>query len=689
MKNEMNTHFNDNDMNLKNLLLCAVVGTPLLSFASETSKHGIEVSNLDTSVSPADNFYLYGCGGWMKNNPLPGEYSRYGMFDALRENARNQLKELILNLKDNPESKIKGTNAQKVSDLYALGMDSVRLNKDGAAPLKPMLKRIETMTPENFYTTLAWIHNGLGGAFFGTGVGADAKDADMNIMHIGEAGLGLGDRDYYLEKSDTNDKILKAYEKYVKRMMELAGYSAKDGERAWNTLIKVETELAKNKKTREERRNPQLRYNMQSMAEIKKNYPNIDWDTYFKALGVESLDKANVSSVKYMEFINEYLPTLTLQELKDLLALEIITSSSNLLSDDFQEANFEMFDKTMSGVEEMEPRWKRVMTIPNSMFGEAVGELYVQKYFPEENKQYMKELVENLRKALGKHIDNLEWMSDATKAKAHEKLSTFTVKIGYPDKWKDYSGISIDPEKTYLENVSEAARWYAQDNYSKLGKPVDRDEWHMTPQTVNAYYNPTTNEICFPAGILQAPYFDLTADDAQNYGAIGVVIGHEMTHGFDDSGRQYDKNGNMSDWWQPEDAEKFTALADKLVAQFDAVEVAPGVHANGRFTLGENIADQGGLRVALTAYLDLQEGKEKKDIDGFSPLQRFYLAYANVWASNIRDEEVLARTKTDPHSLGENRVNVTLRNIEPFFEAFGIKEGDKMFRPESERVIIW
>ena len=632
---------------------------------------------------------MYACGGWKKNNPLGAEFSRFGTFDQLRENARNQLKELILNLSDNPQSKIKGTNAQKVSDLYALGMNSARLNREGAAPLMPMLDKINSMKPEEFTSTLAWLHNGLGGSFFGTGVGADAKNADMNIMHIGEPGLGLGDRDYYLEQNETNGKIMAAYERYIKRMMELIGYDKKEQQRVWDNVISIETEIARNKKTREERRNPQLRYNMMTMDEILKSYPNIDWKAYFSALGLPEVDKANVSSVKYMEFINEYLPKLNQQQIKDLMTVDLVTSSSNLLSDDFQEANFEMFDRTMSGIEQMEPRWKRVMTIPNSMFGEAVGELYVAKYFPEENKTYMKQLVENLRKALGKHIDNLSWMSETTKAKAREKLATFTVKIGYPDKWKDYSGIQIDPSKSYLENVSEASKWYSQDNYQKLGKPVDKDEWHMTPQTVNAYYNPTTNEICFPAGILQVPYFDLTADDAQNYGAIGVVIGHEMTHGFDDSGRQFDKDGNMADWWQPEDTEKFTALADRLVAQFDAVEVAPGVNANGRFTLGENIADQGGLRVALTAYLDSMKGKELNDIDGLSPAQRFYLAYANVWANNIRDEEILSRTKTDPHSLGENRVNVTLRNLEPFFEAFGIKEGDKMFRPVSERVVIW
>lgn len=652
-------------------------------------KHGIDKANLDININPCDNFYMYACGGWMKNNPLGPEYSRFGTFDQLREKAREQLKELILTLSDNPESKIKGTNAQKVSDLYSLGMDSERLNREGAAPVLPMVDKINAMTDEDFVETLAWLHNGLGGAFFGTGVGADAKDADMNIMHIGEAGLGLGDRDYYLERNETNDKIMSAYERYIKRMMELVGYDTQSCQRVWENVIKIETEIAKNKKTREERRDPKLRYNMLTMADIKKTYPNIDWEMYFKHLGLDNVDKANITSVKYLDFINEYLPSLTLQQIKDMMVVDVVTSSSNLMSDDFQEANFEMYDKTMSGTEEMEPRWKRVMTIPNSMFGEAVGELYVKKYFPEENKEYMQLLVENLRSSLGKHIKNLSWMSDTTKSKALEKLSTFTVKIGYPDKWKDYSGIQIDPGKSYLENVSEAAKWYAQDNYQKLGKPVDREEWHMTPQTVNAYYNPTTNEICFPAGILQAPYFDLTADDAQNYGAIGVVIGHEMTHGFDDSGRQFDGNGNLSDWWQKEDVEKFTILADKLVAQFDALEVAPGVHANGSFTLGENIADQGGLRVALTAYIDYMKGKNIREIDGFSALQRFYLAYANVWANNIREEEILSRTKTDPHSLGEYRVNATLKNIDEFVKAFDIKEGDAMFLPESERVVIW
>lgn len=677
-------------MKFRNLFFGMAMAVPFAMSAG--SPHGINTANLDPSVSPGEDFYKYACGGWMKANPLPGEYSRYGTFDVLRENAKHQLQDLILNLSKDPQSKVKGTNAQKVSDLFSLGMDSVRRNNEGAAPMKPYLDRINAAkldSPKSVAEMTAWMHNGVGSCLFATGVGADAKNSDMNIMHIAETGLGLGDRDYYLEKSEDNDRIMAAYEKYVKTLMSLSGYSDADADRVWNTLITIETDFAKNKMSREQRRNPQLRYNIRTMDELRAAYPNIDWDTYFTALGITGLDKVNVASVQFMDFINNYVTTLTPQQLRDYMTWEFISESSNLLSDDFVNANFEMFDRVMSGKTEMEPRWKRAMSLPNSMLGEALGELYVTKYFPKENKEYMVTLVENLRKALGKHIDNLTWMSAETKAKAHEKLNGFTVKIGYPDKWKDYSGIDIDPEKNLLENVLAASRWFTQDNYNKLNKPVDKTEWLMTPQTVNAYYMPSTNEICFPAAILQAPYFDVTADDAINYGAIGVVIGHEMTHGFDDQGRQYDVNGNLNDWWQPADAEAFTKLADQLAAQFDAVEVAPGVHANGRFTLGENIADQGGLRVALTAYLDSQEGKQMKDIDGISPLQRFYLGYANLWAGNIRDAEILVRTKTDPHSLGCNRVNVSLRNIEQFFDAFGIKAGDKMFRPADERVIIW
>ncbi len=672
----------------KRIFMMTAISIPMMAMALNPGR-GIDRSNLNAEADPKSDFYEYACGGWMKEHPLTGEYARYGMFDYLRDNARDQLKELITTLKDNPESKVKGSNAQKVCDIYEMGLDTERLNREGAAPLKPYLDKVATVNHANLAEMLGWQHSGIGGSFFSTGVGSDYNDANMNILHTGETGLGLGDRDYYLEDTEENARILAAYDNYLQTVARLAGFADEDAARMAANTIALEKDFAAAMMTREQRRTPTLRNNVMTYTDFKQKYPNFDWDTYFASIGIPTPEKLNVGSVKYMEFINDYLPKLSDSQIRDFMTMETICDATSLLSEDFTNADFEMFDKILSGKQEKEPRWKRAMTIPNSMFGEAIGQLYVQKHFPEANKQAMKKLVENLRVALGQHIDNLPWMSDETKRRAHEKLATFTVKIGYPDKWKDYSEINIDPSKSYLDNVIEASRWYSMDNYRKMGKPVDKDEWHMTPQTVNAYYNPTTNEICFPAAILQPPYFDPEADDALNYGAIGVLIGHEMTHGFDDSGRQYDKDGNLSDWWQSEDADKFKALADGLAAQFDAVEVLPGVHANGRFTLGENIADQGGLRVAMTAYRNSLDGTEAEVIDGLTPEQRFYLAYAGLWAGNIRDEEIARLTKIDPHSLGRNRVNVTLRNIAPFFEAFGIGESDAMFRPEAERVVIW
>lgn len=677
---------NEKDMNLKNIMMATAVSIPMMASAYG---HGIDRANLDSSADPRTDFYDYACGGWIQAHPLTGEYARYGMFDYLRDNARDQLKDLVLNLKDDPQAKVPGSIAQKVSDLYEMGLDTARLNREGAEPIRPLLEKVATISHDNLPEMLGWQAGGIGSTFFSIGVGADVNDANMNIMGIGEIGVGLGDRDYYLEDTEENRKLLDAYHNYLITILTLAGYPESDAKRMADLTLKFEKEVAKNKKTREERRNPALRNNVMSYADFKAKYHNLDWDRFFAAVGIPAPVKLNVSSPRFMEFMNQYIPTLSDQDLRDLMTVETVGGATGLLGEAFTDADFEMFDKLLSGKTEQEPRWKRAMAVPNSMFSEAIGQLYVEKHFPEANKEAMKKLVENLRVALGQHIDNLPWMSDETKRKAHEKLATFTVKIGYPDKWKDYSEITIDPSKSYHENVLAASKWFVMDNLKKDGQPVDKTEWFMSPQTVNAYYNPTTNEICFPAAILQPPYFDPEADDALNYGAIGVVIGHEMTHGFDDSGRQYDKDGNLNDWWVPEDAEKFKVLADGLAAQFDAVEVLPGIFANGRFTLGENIADQGGLRVALTAYLNSLDGKEAPVIDGMTPLQRFYLAYAGLWAGNIRDEEKARLTKVDPHSLGRNRVNVSLRNIAPFFEAFGIQEGDAMFRPEEERVIIW
>lgn len=650
----------------------------------------MDINNFDNNVSPREDFYQYCNGGWMAQHPLTPEYARFGMFDMLRENAREQLKDLILNMSENAEAKVPDTIAQKVGDLYAMGMDVERLNAEGAAPLRPLLDKIAAADVENdLAALLAWQHSGVGSSFFGSGVGPDAMDSNMNILHIGEVGLGLGDRDFYLDGTPRSKELLDAYRIYVKRLMELTGHDADEQERVWNAVIKIETEFARNKMTREQRRNPRARYNIITIDETKSRFAKFDWDTYFSGLGLKNVDKANFANPAFSDFLFSFIPTLSAQEIKDYMTFETISDATNLLSDDFINASFELYDRVMSGKEELEPRWKRAMAIPNSMLGEAVGKLYVEKYFPERNKEYMKKLVANLVEALGKHIDSLSWMSEATKAKAHEKLSTFVVKIGYPDKWKDYSEITVDPKKSYQENVLEASRWYVRDNYAKFGKPVDKEEWHMTPQTVNAYYSPMTNEICFPAAILQPPYFDPEADDAQNYGAIGVIIGHEMTHGFDDSGRQFDKKGNLEDWWTPADADSFNALADKLVAQFDAIEVAPGVNANGRFTIGENIADQGGLRIAMTAFKDASEGNLQEAKDGFTPIQRFYIAYANVWAGNIREEEIKTCTKMDPHSIGRLRTNATLSNIDDFIAAFAISEGDAMWRAPEDRVIIW
>lgn len=652
-------------------------------------KHGIVLANLDTSVSPKADFYKYACGGWQQAHPLKGEFARFGTFSFVREETKKQVRSLIESLGENPDSKVHGTVAQKVHDLYELGMDMERRNAQGATPLMPMIQRVEATDKDNLADTIAWLFLGISSPFFSVGVGPDPVDSDMNILHVGETGLGLGDRDYYLEDNDTNRKIMEAYHHYVVRLMTLCGYSAEDAERIWTSLIKIEKEVALHKKTREERRNPELRYNPTDAEGLKNEYPNIEWKRIFKEMAIEPKGKINVGSPKFMKFMNEYLPTLTEREIRDYLLFEVIASSTGVLGDDFYDADFELYDKTMSGVEEKRPLWKRAMAIPDSMLSEAIGQLYVEKYFPEENKAYMKALVENLRKSLADHISALSWMSDATKANALDKLAAMNVKIGYPDKWKDYSEIEIDPQKSYLENVLTASKWFVNDNLKKLGTPVDKSEWFMAPHTVNAYYSPSQNEICFPAAILQPPYFDITADDAMNYGAIGSVIGHEMTHGFDDQGRHFDKNGNLSNWWTDEDAEKFRKLTDVLVHQFDAIEVAPGVHANGRFTLGENIADQGGLRVALTAYRQSGSPMEKEEIDGFSSLQRFYLANAALWANNIRPEEILESTKTDPHSLPEYRVNATVKNIPEFYEAFSIKEGDAMYLSPADRVIIW
>lgn len=657
-----------------------------ITMCTTKSPKGVDRANLNDSVAPQEDFYAYACGGWMESNPLKPEYSRFGTFDQLGENTRQQVKDLVTGL--DSKNAVKGSAAQQIGDLYAMGMDSVRLNEQGAAPVMNDLQTINSTNRQDIIDLMASMV-GID-AFFGTGVDADMMNSDMNTMYWQQGGLGLGDRDYYLEDSENTSKIREAYKTYIKTITSLVGYDAEAQQRVVDNVMRIETALAQAAMSREELRDPAASYNPMSLDQIAKEYPNVDLRRYFAKQGIENIDTVIIGQPKSLAAVNELMGNETEEALRDYLTVGYLTSAANYLSDDFINANFEL-RRVISGVQQLQPRWKRALAIPNGMLGEAVGQLYVEKYFPQSSKDKMLKLVENLKVALGQHIDALTWMSDSTKVQAQEKLATFTVKIGFPDKWRDYSTLTIDPEKSYWENVQAAIKHNVDFSLADYGKPVDKTRWYMPPQTVNAYYSPLSNEICFPAGILQAPFFDPEADDALNYGAIGVVIGHEMTHGFDDQGRQFDKEGNLKNWWAESDAQAFNQLADVLVAQFDSVVVheETSTRANGRFTLGENIADQGGLRVAMTAYKNSQKDAPAEIIDGFTPEQRFYLAYANVWAGNIRDEEILSRTKTDPHSLGRWRVNATLRNIEEFFQAFDIKEGDAMYRPVEERVIIW
>lgn len=671
---------------IKFLVLTLIFASSITMSAENKVKKGVDRANLDETITPGEDFYQYACGGWMKNNPLQAQYSRFGTFDELAETNRTQIKELIQNLGTDNK---KGSVAQKVSDLYLMGMDSVRLNAEGIAPLKADLAKIASLKKGSITETLAWLHYGLAGAFFGVGPEADMLNSDVTILYLGPSGLGLGDRDYYLENDKNIVTIRNAYSNYVATLFKLIGYKEKDSKKAAATILKIETEIAKSLMTREESRDISKQYNIKKIDEIKSEYSAINWESYFSYMGWQNVDKLCVTQPVALKKVNELLVSLTEKELRDYITYKYVRSASSYLSDDFVVANFEMFSKTLSGKTEMQPRWKRALDVPNSYLGEAVGELYVNKYFPGDSKEKMLKLVNNLKIALAEHIAGLDWMSDKTKVNALVKLNSFRVKIGYPDKWRDYTGLSIDPSLSYWENIKNASIFETKRANAEYGKPVDREAWGMTPQTVNAYYNPTTNEICFPAGILQAPYFDPNSDDACNYGAIGVVIGHEMTHGFDDQGRNFDQSGNMTDWWTAEDAKKFTEKTDVLVEQFNKIIVAGDQHANGRFTLGENIADQGGLRVAYTAFKKTEQGKSNEKIDGFTPDQRFYISYADVWAGNITEQEILRRTKTDPHSLGRWRVNASLKNIDTFFKAFGIKEGDKMYVKPEDRVVIW
>ena len=675
-------------MRLKPILLTFAFSSLLSMSAAENGKiAGVNPANIDNSVDPRVDFYDYACGGWMKANPIGDEYSRYGSFDALAENNKLQLKTLFEELAQSKQEQ--GSVGQKVRDLYLLGMDSARRNREGAQPVMADIAKIQNMILADLFDSITWEQSNIGSPFFGCGVEADLMNSDINALYISQPGLGLPDRDYYIVASKENQQIMVAYTNYLEKIFTLVGYNKKAAKKAAKNIIALESKIAEWSMSREEQRDIAKMYNPVPYAQLCEEYNSIDWKSVFNSLNLNNIDTVIITQPKALKQVNDLMPKLSLQEVKDYLVFNYISSASSYLSNDFTEANFEMYSKTLQGTKEMQPLWKRALNVPNGILGEAVGELYVAKYFGNGSKEKMLKIVNNLKIALGEHIATLPWMSETTKINALVKLNSFTVKIGYPDKWKDYSGITVDVNKSYWENVKNAIIFKSKEEYAKCGKQVDRDEWFMTPQTVNAYYNPTTNEICFPAGILQPPFFDVNADDASNYGAIGVVIGHEMTHGFDDQGRNFDQNGNMKDWWTEEDANRFKELTSILVKQYDSIIVLGDEHANGKFTLGENIADHGGLRVSYTAFKKTQQGRSEEKTDGFTPDQRFFLSYAGVWAGNIRDAEILRRTKTDPHSLGRWRVNAALKNIEPFFKAFNIKEGDPMFLAPAERVTIW
>lgn len=677
-------------MRIKKLLpVMLFVSVPFIAMAQ--GQAGIKAENLDKSVRPADDFFTFATGGWQKLNPLPGAFSRFGSFDQLQENNNKRINTILTDLLKKQGKE--GSVEKKLGDFYKLAMDSVRRNKEGVSPVKPLLDEMENAKTLTDLRNLQIKYATFGyGVPFGYGFDADQKNAKQNILNLGQGGLTLGQKEYYLDNDKATSEIRNTYRQFIVSMFRLFGFSDTQAQAKRDAIMRYETMLALISKSNTELRDVEANYNKMTLDEFKEKYPNLPLESLANAEGIQSKDIQTmvVGQPSFFAGVDKLASTGNADELRARMEWDAILSSANCLSDNVRAEYFNFFSKTMRGTKEDYPRWKRATRQVEEQMGEPLGRIYCERYFPASSKKRMEELVKNLQVSLAERIKAQDWMSEPTKKAALEKLSTFYVKVGYPNKWKDLSKLTIDPSKSFYDNVQACRKFWANVTIQeKAGKPVDKDEWLMTPQTVNAYYNPTTNEICFPAGILQYPFFDPKADDAFNYGAIGVVIGHEMTHGFDDQGRHYDKDGNMTDWWTKEDGKNFEARTGKYADFFSAIKVLPDLNANGRLTLGENLADHGGLEVAFNAFEKTPEAKKGKVIMGFTPEQRFFIAYAGVWANNITEAEIRSRVKSDPHSLGEWRVNGALPHINAWYKAFGVKKGDKLFIPENERLKLW
>ncbi|HIU89860.1 MAG TPA: M13 family metallopeptidase [Candidatus Caccomonas pullistercoris] len=659
-----------------------------LAAASAFAQTGVNKANMDPSARPGTDFFEYANGGWNAAHPLTAEYSRYGAMDDIAENNRRQLRELIEGFAH--QTNTPGSLGQKIGDLYNLAMDSTRRNQEGWQPIRADIESIAAApTKADLFKAVARMGRYGVPSMVNIWIDADLKNSRQNLVYISQGGISLGERDYYVDSDSTTLNIRKAYTAYIQRLFELTGTPAAEAAQKAATVLRMETALAQPAYSATQQRDPEANYHKMTYAQLLADYAGTDWNTLFRTLGFPDFAEVSVCQPEPIKAAGQLWQDSPLNDLKTYTTFKLIDAAAGTLSDEFRQTAFDFYGRTLSGRQQESPAWKRAVSSVEGVLGEAVGRMYVEKYFPASSKERMVRLVANLQKALGQRIDAQDWMSEATKQKAHEKLNTFIVKVGYPDQWRDYSALTIDTA-SYWANLCRASEFeLAYIIGKKVNKPVDRSEWAMTPQTVNAYYNPTTNEICFPAGILQPPFFDAAADDAMNYGAIGVVIGHEMTHGFDDSGRQFDKDGNLRDWWTAEDGERFKAKAKVMADFFNGIEVLPGLKANGELTLGENLADHGGLKVAYQAFKNVTAGKADAVNDGFTPDQRFFIAYANVWAGNIRDEQIRVYTKSDPHSLGRWRVNGALPHIDAWYTAFGITEKDPLFVPKAQRADIW